>query len=168
MLRSRTACRSVDAFLRPFRTAAFCLLVLSLANVSLAQTRGSVAQPGALVIEPPTTGALGVEWRIQGDDNRNASVALAWRRTGETTGGAALPLLRLQAEAVEQGASFHYVAPNMFAGSVFDLAPDTSYDVRLRLTDPDARAGSPPVERMVTARTRPVPRPATGGAVYHV
>ena len=117
---------------------------------------------------PPTTGALGVEWRIEGDDNRNASVAVAWRRTGETAWRDGLPLLRLQAEAVQQGASFHYVAPNMFAGSVFDLAPDTSYDVRLRLTDPDAPAGSPSVERTVTARTRPVPKPATGGAVYHV
>ena len=104
----------------------------------------------------------------QGDDNRNASVAVAWRRTGETAWRDGLPLLRLQGEAVQQGASFHYVAPNMFAGSVFDLDPNTSYDIRLRLTDPDAPAGTPPVERMVTARTRPVPKPATGGAVYHV
>ena len=90
------------------------------------------------IVEPPTTGALGVEWRIQGDDNRNAAVALAWRRTGETAWRDGLPLLRLQGEAVQQGASFHYVAPNMFAGSVFGLDPDTSYDIRLRLSDPDA------------------------------
>ena len=154
--------------MRSFGTAVSCLLTASIANVLFAQSQGSVAQPGAVVIEPPTTGALGVEWRIQGDDNRNASVAVAWRRTGETAWHDGLPLLRLQAEAVQQGASFHYVAPNMFAGSVFDLEPDTSYDVRLRLTDPDAPAGSPPVERTVTARTRPVPKPATGGAVYHV
>ena len=51
-------------------------------------------------------------------------------------------LLRLQAEAVQQGASFHYVAPNMFAGSVFGLEPATSYDLRLRLSDPDAPSGS--------------------------
>jgi len=154
--------------MRSFGTAVFCLLTLSNATMLFAQSRDSLAQPGAVDIEPPTTGALGVEWRIQGDDNRNASVTLAWRRTGETAWRNGLPLLRVQAEAVQQGASFHYVAPNMFAGSVFDLAPDTSYDVRLRLTDPDAPAGSTPVERTVTARTRPVPKPATGGAVYHV
>ena len=154
--------------MRSFGTAVFCLLTLSIASMSFAQSRSPVAQPGAVVVEPPTTGALGVEWRIQGDDNRNASVALAWRRTGETAWRDGLPLLRLQAEAVQQGASFHYVAPNMFAGSVFDLEPNTSYDVRLRLTDPDAPAGSPPVERMVTARTRPVPKPATGGARIQV
>jgi hypothetical protein len=140
----------------------------SLATVLSAQSPGLVAQPGSVTVEPPTTGALGVEWRIQGDDNRNASVALAWRRTGETTWRDGLPLMRLQGEAVLQGASFQYIAPNMFAGSVFNLVPDTSYDIRLRLTDPDAPAGSAPVERTVTGRTRPVPKPATGGAVYHV
>jgi hypothetical protein len=69
---------------------------------------------------------------------------------------------------VQQGASFHYVAPNLFAGSVFDLEPDTAYTVRMRLTDPDSPAGTAAVMRTVTARTRAIPRPATGGAIYHV
>jgi hypothetical protein len=150
------------------RRLELCLLAVFVASVSSAQSQGAVAQPGPLVLEPPTTGALGVEWRVQGDDNRNASVAVAWRRTGETAWRDGLPLLRLQAEAVQQGASFHYVAPNMFAGSVFDLEPGTSYELRLRLTDPDAPAGTAPVERTLTGRTRPVPKPAAGGAVYHV
>src|SRR5881394_3035221 len=93
-----------------------------------------VAQPGQVVVEPPTTTALGVEWRIQGDDNRNAAVTLAWRRSGDTAWRDGLPLLRLQGEPVQQGASFHYVAPNMFAGSVFNLEPATSYEIRLRLS----------------------------------
>ena len=131
--------------MRSFGTAVFCLLTLSNATMLFAQSRDSLAQPGAVDVEPPTTGALGVEWRIQGDDNRNASVAVAWRRTGETAWRDGLPLLRLQAEAVQQGASFHYVAPNMFAGSVFDLEPNTSYDLRLRLTDPDAPARTAPI-----------------------
>jgi hypothetical protein len=102
--------------MRSFGTAVFCLLTLSIATMLFAQSRGSVAQPGAVDIEPPTTGALGVEWRIQGDDNRNASVTLAWRRTGETAWRDGLPLLRVQAEAVQQGASFHYVAPEHVCG----------------------------------------------------
>lgn len=136
--------------------------------LSFAQAPNVVAQPGPVRVEPPTTGALGVEWRIEGDDNRNASVALAWRKAGETAWHDGLPLLRLQGEAVQQGASFHYVAPNMFAGSVFDLQPNTTYEIRLRLTDPDSLTRSAALERTVTARTRPVPTPATGGAVYHV
>jgi len=148
----------------------FAVLAAALLAVipTLAQTTGAVAQPGAAMVEPPTVGALGVEWRIEGDSNRNASVALAWRRTGETAWHDGLPLLRLHGEAVQSGASFHYVAPNMFAGSVFGLAPNTSYEIRLRLSDPDAAKGTAPVERMLTARTRPVPKPAAGGAIYHV
>ena len=154
--------------MRSLAPALFVFVTAAMANGSFAQTPGLVAQPGAVNVEPPTTGALGVEWRIQGDDNRNASVALAWRRTGETAWRDGLPLLRMQGEAVQQGASFHYVAPNMFAGSAFGLEPDTAYEVRLRLTDPDAPAGSAAIERTVAARTRRVPKPATGGAVYHV
>ena len=151
--------------MRIFTVIGFVLLSFAYA---LGQSAGIVAQPGAVVIEPPTTGALGFEWHIEGDSNRNASAALAWRRSGETGWQDGLPLLRLQGEAVQQGASFHYVAPNMFAGSVFGLDPDTSYDVRLRLSDPDAPAGVQPAERVLTTRTRAVPRPSTGGAVYHV
>ena len=145
--------------------------VLALATFSFvsvfAQSTANVAQPGATIVEPPTTTALGVEWRIQGDDNRNASVALAWRRTGETAWRDGLPPVRLNGEVVRQGASFNYVAPNMFAGSVFGLDPGTSYELRLRLSDPDA-AVSQPIERILTASTRSVPKPATGGTVYHV
>src|SRR5512147_2947774 len=75
------------------------LAVLLFTN-AFGQTTTNVAQPGPVIIEPPTTGALGMEWRIQGDDNRNASVALAWRRTGDTVWRDGLPLLRLQGEAV--------------------------------------------------------------------
>lgn len=142
-------------------------LLLSVACAT-AQPNDIVAQAGELVVEPPTTSALGLEWLIAGDSNRNASVTLAWQRAGETTWHEGMPLLRLQGESVQQGASFHYEAPNMFAGSVFDLEPDTEYSVRLRLSDPDSPAGTPAIERTVTARTRPVPKPASDGAVYHV
>ena len=143
------------------------IVMLPLACV-FAQTPDTLVRAGVVIVEPPTTGALGVEWRIEGDTNRNASVAIAWQRAGETVWRDGLPLLRLQGEAVQQGASFHYVAPNMFAGSVFGLEPDTSYSLRLRLSDPDAPAGTPLVERIVSARTRPTPKPAAAGAVYHV
>src|SRR6187200_411853 len=113
-------------------------------TTALGQTPGTVVQAGTVVVEPPTTGAVGVEWRIEGDSNRNASVAVAWRRAGETAWRDALPLLRLQNEEVQQGASFHYVAPNMFAGSIISLDADTAYEIRLRLSDPDAPASTPP------------------------
>ncbi len=51
--------------------SASVLALLMCLNVA-GQSSTPVAQPGQVVVEPPTTTALGVEWRIQGDDNRNA------------------------------------------------------------------------------------------------
>src|SRR5687768_3843644 len=98
----------------------FAPTLLFVSACAAAQAVDVVVEPGELVVEPPTTGALGLEWRIEGDKNRNASVALAWQRAGESEWHDGAPLFRLLGEAVLQGASFHYVAPNMFAGSVFD------------------------------------------------
>ena len=56
--------------------------------------------PGEFVIEPPTLINLGFEWFIQGDDNRNASVAVSYRKQGASQWTAAMPLLRLQGERI--------------------------------------------------------------------
>ena len=55
---------------------------------------------GELVIEPATLINLGFEWFIQGDANRNAVVDLSFRKAGEASWHAALPLLRLHGERV--------------------------------------------------------------------
>src|SRR6188508_1930880 len=39
--------------------------------------------PGEFVIEPATLINLGFEWFIQGDDNRNAAVAVSYRKKGD-------------------------------------------------------------------------------------
>src|SRR5882762_8215730 len=93
---------------------------------------------GELVIDPPTLINLGFEWLIQGDDNRNAKVEVSYRRKGDTGWKTAMPLLRLQHERVYQGEGvFNIEMPNMFAGSILDLAENTAYEVRLALSDPD-------------------------------
>ena len=120
---------------------------------------------GELIIEPPTLIALGFEWMIDGDDNRTAQVALSYRKNGESAWKEGLPLLRLQHERVDM-LTAHYVAPNMFAGSIFDLEPDTEYEVRLVLSDADGVTGQ--ASRVVTARTRSEPQPFSGGRVFHV
>jgi hypothetical protein len=128
---------------------------------------------GEFLTEPPTLISLGFEWRISGDDNRNASVEVAFRKKGEQTWRKGLPLLRLQREQVLGGTPrdgaghyFSYVAPNMFAGSLLDLEPDTDYECRFVLSDPDGVKGK--AVRTVTVRTRKEPEPAAGGHVYHV
>jgi hypothetical protein len=118
--------------------------------------------------------SLGFEWRIAGDDNRNAAVAVSYRKKGESQWRTALPLFRLQREAVSGGLPRdggaehfnHYTAPNMFAGSILNLEPDTEYECRLVLSDPDGVTGKR--QRIVSVRTRKEPQPSAGGAVYHV
>src|SRR5260370_32087619 len=128
-------------------------------------------KPGELVIDPPTFINLGFEWPIEGDDNRNAIVEVAYRRTGETQWKQGLPLLRLQGERIFQTQGvFDVVSPNMFAGSILDLEPDTPYEARFTMSDPDGLIGqsAKTLTKIVKVRTRPEPMPAAGGKVYHV
>ena len=121
---------------------------------------------GEFVVDPPTLINLGFEWLITGDDNRNASVAVSYRKRGDSAWKTALPLLRLQNERIKQGNQLDVTVPNMFAGSILDLEPDTTYEAQFVLTDADGVSGES--RRTVTVKTRPEPRPAEGGKVYHV
>jgi hypothetical protein len=127
---------------------------------------GDAITAGEIVVEPPTLISLGFEWTVEGDANRNASAAIAYRRKGETQWRTGLPLLRLQAERTVYANTLDYTAPNMFSGSLFDLAENAEYEVRLTLTDPDGASGE--VDRIVTARTRAEPQPFAGGRTFHV
>ena len=121
---------------------------------------------GEFLVDPPTLINLGFEWFIEGDDNRNASVAVNYRKTGTTQWRDGLPLLRVQHERITNGQQLDVIAPNMFAGSVLDLEPDTSYDVRFTASDPDGVVGVP--SKVVAVRTRKEPQPASGGRTFHV
>lgn len=122
--------------------------------------------PGELVIEPPTLINLGFEWFIQGDANRNAAVEVSYRRTGTTEWRPALPLLRLGGERIYAESRVDVVVPHMFAGSILDLEPDTPYEARFVMVDPDGVIG--PAERIARVRTRAEPQPYAGGRVFHV
>jgi hypothetical protein len=143
-----------------------------LAGVSVAAApRQDPVEPGEFVIENPTLINLGFEWFIRGDDNRNAKVDVSYRKHGETTWKQGLPLLRLQGERIYQNQGvFDVQSPNMFAGSILDLQPDTPYEARFVLSDPDGvrtqRKGT--LTKIVTVRTRPEPRPYAGGRTFHV
>src|SRR5262249_31710997 len=105
----------------------FLLFLLTAPEARAAENK---TRPGELLIDPPTLINLGFEWRIEGDDNRSAKVEVSYRKQGETQWKQGLPLFRLQGEQIYQGQGvFDVVSPNMFAGSVFDLEPDTAYEV---------------------------------------
>jgi len=132
---------------------------------------------GEFTVEPATLVSLGFEWRITGDDNRNAKVEPSYRKKGESSWRTALPLMRLRREEIgtAPGAGtanaavryplFRYTAANMFAGSILNLDSDTEYECRFTLSDPDGVTG--PSEKVVTLRTRREPQPSVGH-VSHV
>jgi hypothetical protein len=146
-----------------------CVSLLALAAVTaLTATTARAADRVAakeFYVEPPTLVSLGFEWQIDGDDNRNSAVAVSYRKKGEAAWKEGLPLLRLSHERIIENA-LDYTTPNMFAGSIFDLEPDTEYECRFVLSDPDGVDGK--AEALVTARTRFEPKPAAGGKTYHV
>ena len=158
---------------RQLRFALGCAVLVSMSLVRAQGPRAAenaasldVVTPGELVIEPPTLINLGFEWFIQGDTNRTASVEVSYRKAGTTAWKPALPLLRLQGERIYAESRVDVIAPNMFAGSILDLEPDTAYEARFVMSDSDGVRG--PSERTVTVRTRAEPQPYSGGRVFHV
>jgi hypothetical protein len=122
--------------------------------------------PGELVVEPATLINLGFEWLIQGDDNRNASVAVQFREPGDSQWRDALPLLRLHGERIYAESRVDVVVPNMFAGSILDLEPDTAYEARFTIADPDGVVGA--ATRTAVVRTRAEPQRNAAGREFHV
>jgi len=96
---------------------------------------GGAAVPGDLEAELPTLHCLGFRWFVGGDDNQNAVVAVEYRGPGEEQWRRAMPLFRVESAAMQkrrppEGQTIH-------AGSIFNLTPDTDYEIRLELEDPD-------------------------------
>ncbi len=123
--------------------------------------------PGRFVIERPTLICLGFEWAISGDDNRNSTVEVSYRKSGETGWKQGMPLLRMGGERVfRKDLGLDYVVPEMFAGSVLDLEPDTEYEARFEMKDPDGVKGGS--VKIVKTRTRGEPKQVRNARVLHV
>src|ERR1700688_1145037 len=119
------------------RVVVLLMLAIAIARPALAQR---TTTSGEFVTEPPTLVSLGFEWRIVGDDNRNAKVDVSLRKKREPSWRPALPLLRGHNEQVGvppapasgrgggpggggDGArypAFKYTAANMFSGSILN------------------------------------------------
>ena len=107
----------------------------------------SASTPGEITTPYPTIENIAVEWALGGDDDGDASVAVRYREAGGTFRDG-LPLARVPA-----GENQGFAWANRFAGSLFGLRPDTTYEIELSLSDPDGGEAT----EMVTATTRPVP-----------
>ena len=132
------------------RACVTALMFAGLSSTAAAQT--AAVLPGALRAYA-TIHSIGIEWDITNDTNHDAAAAVEYRGSGTTAWRRALPLVRVD-----------FNGSNMLAGSLMFLAPDTSYDVRVSLADPDGGSET----RVVTVRTRPVPRAPATGRIFHV
>ena len=108
-----------------------------------------VLHPGMVGVDRPTVVTLGVQLLVTGDDNHNARVAVRYRPLGTETWRSAMDLFRVHPESV-----VGWTVPDQFAGSIFELAPGTTYEIELHATDPDG-----PVDQtmVVSATLRAVP-----------
>ena len=156
--------------MRRLRYATLLLVLLGLALAASAHAADAVV-PGELKLDPPTLVCLGVRWSIEGDANRNATVAVSYREEDAPTWREALPLSYINPGNLtfsrrktpkgmrdgwyveKQGDVFFRKMPPAFAGSIFDLKPATTYEIRLKMTDPDGGG----VEKTLKATTRAVP-----------
>jgi hypothetical protein len=123
---------------------------------------GNESLPGELEPELPTLHCLGFRWLIAGDDNGNVAVSLRYRRAGESDWRAAMPLFRVESAAMKErkppdGVTIH-------AGSIFNLTPDTAYEVELELRDADGGGET----RQLAVRTWKEPEPPAPTRTLHV
>src|SRR5215813_2741370 len=107
------------------------LTLLLVAGLSYSSPRAALATnnkvtAGEFLVEGPTLINLGFEWFVEGDDNRNASVEVRYRKVGDAGWKQALPLLRLNGEEIYNGAQLNVVDPNM-------LGSRTGYRLRMHV-----------------------------------
>jgi hypothetical protein len=142
------------------------LVLLFLASGAHASNQSKpLADP---VLEPPTLHCLGTYWIVQGDDNKNAHLEVAYRPAGSQLWRRGMDLFRVEkgGNKLEKGESMVRVPADawLFAGSVVGLTPDTTYELRLTLADPDGGAA----EKILTARTLAEPVAPPDLKVLHV
>jgi len=115
--------------------------------------------PGDITTPYPTIINLAIEWQIQGDNNLNGIVNVKFRENGNKKWEQGMPLRRVPA-----GENIGFKWGNKHSGSIFNLKPDTQYEIQLKLEDPDGGSA----EKLVEARTRPVPRVGNNAAIIEI
>ena len=126
-------------------------------------------RPGEFVVEPTTLINAGFEWYVDGDANHNATVEVWYRQArGNSRWTQGMNLLRIQNELAVNQPYYTYVSPNMFAGSIFDLQPDTEYEAEFVMADPDGVTGDKTQSVRFRTQAEPVPYSGSDAQVYHV
>ena len=139
------------------------LVILVFVASGRAAWGGDASAAGKLTEELPTIKCLGFRWLISGDDNRNASVSVEYRKIGVGRWLRALDLFAVQSEGMRKETR-PPTGQRLLAGSIFDLQGGTRYEVKLSLKDSDG--GS--VTRLVRTKTWTAPVRPIGGRRVNV
>ncbi|EYF05513.1 chondroitinase-B domain-containing protein [Chondromyces apiculatus] len=124
------------------------LLVPALASSAGVAFAQDATVAGPATAPHPTFHNISLSWAVSGDDNANGAVQVRYRAQGTTDFRDGLPLFRVPAGS-NQGFSW----ANRHAGSLFGLAPDTTYEIELTLTDPDGGGAT----ETLSVKTRAIP-----------
>src|SRR5258708_29866308 len=136
-------------------------LTLALLICAALRAENAAAPVGEPVLEPATLHSLGAYWIVKGDDNKNAQIAMSFRKSGAAEWTQSLPMFRVEKGAPEgelvrgndkKGRKAQLEIPRdawLFAGSIVLLVTDTDYELKLSLHDPDGGGD----ERTLKCRT---------------
>lgn len=134
------------------------ILCVPLVAAPSAARGADAASAGTLTEELPTLRCLGVRWLIGGDDNRNAAVHVEFRKAGDVAWRKGMDLFRVDSQGMRPAVR-PPAGQTLFAGSIFDLAEGTEYQVKLSLKDPDGGSA----EKIVKMTTWSEPKLPSGG-----
>ena len=110
-----------------------------------------------------TLTSASVIWDIEGDANENATASLQYRRSGTSAWQDGLDLHRIVHTATPKFSSIER-SVNRLSGSLFRLAPGTSYEIKVTLNDPEGGNST----ATTTLTTRSEPRNIAGATVSEV
>ncbi|MCL2647195.1 MAG: DUF1565 domain-containing protein [Phycisphaerales bacterium] len=126
---------------------------------------------GGPALEMPTMHSLGVYWVVKGDDNKNARVDFSYRKAGTSEWKKAPPLWRVEKGLhLRKGGESSVQVPGdeggawLVAGSALLLEPQTEYELKLVLVDPDGGG----VEKLLKQSTIGEPMVPAGMKELHV
>jgi hypothetical protein len=170
----------LHSVVRIYSVLAFQVLLTGAVLTMDAFAQSSGVVPGQLSAVA-TIRCVGLEWKVEGDTNGNATASVKFRETGTDTWQAAMPLFRLVSQTVKidkpymigplkvtMPGEIAYIqaqwSRNCLAGSIFHLKPGTAYEFQVTLADPDGGGAV----RTVSATTRTEPVIPAHGTVISV
>jgi parallel beta-helix repeat protein len=121
------------------------ILVMSQAVAAVNPTTGGPVEAGA------NYATIQVIAYISGDDNGNGSATVFYRPQGQPAWQQGHPLYRMDA--------------TRYAGVIFYLTADATYEVDVQLSDPDGVSGDP-APFLVSTRSETIPGQGTGRPIY--